>query len=146
LRKEVASQPLPMFIDFPHAIHNDEVLAMLHEIDPNMAAIIIYREPCDILLSKHNYRRQSVMIDGPDGDQFVDDKDFTESALHGQLKDIYETQYRFDRNAKRLRSHFKQFHEFTYENLKSDPDEFLAELFEFCAVKPTYKLPDYPVN
>ncbi|MCB9946837.1 MAG: hypothetical protein H6842_03295 [Rhodospirillaceae bacterium] len=153
LRTLVAASPVPVLLDFPHAIQNEATLAALKRIDPEMAAIVIYREPVDVMLSMHNYQRwsyQNGQLYGTPSrlkvDRRVRDDDLADAIIDGPLRAQYEDLYRYDCNARRLRAFFSRHHEALYDDLCEAPGRFVQAVFVFCGAVPDVEVSAERVN
>lgn len=153
LRKIVEYENRVVYFHNPCAVQNPLTLEMLTRIDPNIRAVIIYREPVDAMLSMHNYSRPAYKkrkFGGPNMStsfsEYISDAKFVESLESGQLYNLYKDEYSYDQNAKNIRKFFKYYKEMLYDWIKEDSNSFLDEFFYFTGIPADFSLPEHPVN
>ena len=142
-----------LYFHCPTTIQNPEALAKLKAIDPNMSAILIYREPVSAMLSMHNYQRWGYGKNRPGGPlgqlrfgRHISDKEFVEALISGELKEQFEATYRYDVNASSLRRSFPRYLELLYDDLEGDQADFVRKILGFIDVEPVFTLPANRVN
>lgn len=116
-----------IYIDWPYCIQNSHALEFLTQVDEQMEAIVIYREPVDAMLSFHRYQRGAYRNGylTVAGQKLPIHKKITDANVYEQLKSgllrhQFEILFQYDKNLALAKKHFKKVHEFLYEDLLID--------------------------
>jgi len=148
-----------IYADHPTALSQKIPIYSLKEFYPNMKALVIYRNPIDVMISMHIYLRVGMKkfsgksIDAglykekPITLPYLSNSKIYHSLMHGELRKIYEERFRYDLNAITLRENFKDgdFMEIMYEDFVSDNQKYFTDICRFIGVK-NFTLPRNFIN
>lgn len=151
IRAVFESASRPIFVHHNQGTHNTEWVDFVRELDPDIRAILIYRDPVDTLQSYQNrnrwtYRRPENASSYPFVDRFVRDIDLVEAVIHGPLNAFYEQELQYGRSARFLREKFRGFLELTYDEFQEDAHAVFEKMFTTMGAEPIYYPPQKNPN
>jgi len=137
LKELVSSSEKPVYVHFNQGLHTPGFIDMITEVDPDITAIVVYRDPLEAMISFHNGYRSSYGRPGTGGsfmsiDTKITNATFCHSVQFGELNKILKTEFDYPRSAQIIRERFRRFKEINL-NLPSTSltEQFCASFAEF---------------